>query len=57
MTYKLADALLRRKELQKKAEQLFGFKSIDIYETKTGRRQINGLTVVDIYETKTTMMK
>ena len=44
---KLADALLRRKELNEKVSQVKVIKSNDIYEVKLQRRQINE-TVDDI---------
>ena len=38
---KLADALLRRKELQQKVDQLKSIKVADVFEHKVVRRQIN----------------
>ncbi len=38
---KLADALLRRKELQQKVDQIRGIKQSDIYEDILQRRQVN----------------
>ena len=38
---KLADALLRRKELQQKVDQIRTIKDKDIFEMKYQRRQIN----------------
>lgn len=38
---KLADALLRRKELQQKVDQLKTVKSADVFEHKMQRRQVN----------------
>ena len=38
---KLADALLRRKELQQKVDQLRSIKDKDIFEFKFERKQIN----------------
>ena len=38
MKVKLAEALLRRKELQQKVDQLRGIKDSDIVEVKTGRK-------------------
>lgn len=38
---KLADALLRRKELQQKVDQLRAIKDKDIYEFRFERKQIN----------------
>lgn len=38
---KLADALLRRKELQQRVDQIKSVKQADIYEVKMQRRQIN----------------
>lgn len=37
-TVKLAEALLRRKELNEKVDQISGIKAQDVYETKTGRK-------------------
>jgi len=50
MGYKLADALLRRKELQNKVDQLRAVKTADVFETKVQRRQISD-TVDDITAT------
>lgn len=44
---KLADALLRRKELQAKVDQLRSIKQADVFELKVQRRQISE-TVDDI---------
>ncbi len=44
---KLADALLRRKELQNKVDQLKTIKNSDIFELRMERRQINE-TIDDI---------
>ena len=38
---KLADALLRRKELQQKVDQLRAIKQADIFENVMQRRQVN----------------
>jgi len=38
---KLADALLRRKELQQKVDQVRGIKNADIFELKQERKQIS----------------
>ena len=38
---KLADALLRRKELQQKVDQLRGIKDKDIFEFRFERKQVN----------------
>ena len=38
MKVKLAEALLRRKELQQKVDQLRAIKETDIVEVKTGRK-------------------
>lgn len=38
MQVKLAEALLRRKELQQKVDQLKSIKQADVYQTKTGRK-------------------
>lgn len=38
---KLADALLRRKELQQKVDQVRGIKKSDIFEFKMQRKQIS----------------
>jgi hypothetical protein len=38
---KLADALLRRKELQEKVDRINLIKEKDIYEVKTTRRQVH----------------
>ena len=38
MDIKLAEALLRRKELQGKVTQLAGIKEKDLYEVKSGRK-------------------
>jgi hypothetical protein len=35
---KLAEALLRRKELQQKVDSIKGFKEADVYEVHTGRK-------------------
>ena len=39
MTIKLAEALLRRKELQEKVDQLRKINEKELYEVKTGRKQ------------------
>lgn len=41
MTMKLADGLLRRKELQQKVDQLRTIKDKDIYEFRFERKQVN----------------
>ena len=38
---KLADALLRRKELQQKVDQVRGIKDRDVFEFKFERKQVN----------------
>jgi hypothetical protein len=38
---KLADALLRRKELQQKVDQVRGIKQSDVFENVIQRRQVN----------------
>lgn len=38
---KLADALLRRKELQQKVDQLRNIKQQDVYEFRFERKQVN----------------
>jgi hypothetical protein len=40
MQIKLAEALLRRKELQAKVDVLAQFKKMDMYEVKAQRRQV-----------------
>jgi hypothetical protein len=39
--FKLADALLRRKELQQKVDQVRGIKQSDIFENVMQRRQVS----------------
>ncbi len=39
-TVKLAEALLRRKELNQKVEQLHSIKQLDLFETKVQRRNV-----------------
>ena len=38
---KLADALLRRKELQQKVDQVKGFKDADVFQFLQERKQVN----------------
>jgi len=40
MKVKLAEALLRRKELQAKLDRLNAINQKDLYETKTGRKRV-----------------
>ena len=47
MEIKLADALLRRKQLQKKVDQLEMIKDKDFFETRVQRKQISD-TIDDI---------
>lgn len=41
MEVKLAEALLRRKELQAKVDQLKSIKDKDLFETKSGRKPVH----------------